>query len=122
YYKFDGGSKIHVRRPYPEDCTFPLRDDRFTDKWFIVDYVAQYDANPFGLYDMVGNVSEWTRSDYAAYPYSDGDGRNGNDVGRTKVARGGSWDDRPKSAGSTVRFEYESFQKVYDVGFRVIVE
>ncbi|MEE8450557.1 MAG: SUMF1/EgtB/PvdO family nonheme iron enzyme [Thermoguttaceae bacterium] len=122
YYKFDGGSKIHVRRPYPENSTFPLRDDRFTDKWFIVDYVAQYDANPFGLYDMVGNVSEWTRSDYATYPYNDANGRNDGDIGRTKVARGGSWDDRPKVVGSTRRFEYESFQKVYDVGFRVIVE
>jgi len=122
YYGFDGGSKIHVRRPYPENSKFPLRDDRFTDKWFIVDYVAQYDANPFGLYDMVGNVSEWTRSDYATYPYNDANGRNDGDIGRTKVARGGSWDDRPKVVGSTRRFEYESFQKVYDVGFRVIVE
>jgi hypothetical protein len=39
-----------------------------------------------------------------------------------KVARGGSWSDRPKDAGSTVRFAYESYQKVYNVGFRVVVE
>jgi len=70
----------------------------------------------------VGNVSEWTRSDYKAYPYQDGDGRNGGDVARAKVARGGSWDDRPKTAGSTIRFPFESYQKVYNVGFRVIIE
>jgi formylglycine-generating enzyme required for sulfatase activity len=39
-----------------------------------------------------------------------------------KVARGGSWNDRPKTAGSSIRFPYESYQKVFNVGFRVIIE
>ena len=39
-----------------------------------------------------------------------------------KVARGGSWADRPADAGSSVRRAYQPWQKVYDVGFRVIVE
>ena len=38
------------------------------------------------------------------------------------MARGGSWADRPADAGSAVRRAYEPWQKVYDVGFRVIVE
>ena len=118
---WDGGSRIHVRREYPVESVYPLRDDRFTDKWFIVDYVKQYEPSPWGLYDMVGNVSEWTRSNYQAYPYGE-DARNNGDVGQKKVARGGSWNDRPRTAGSSVRFAYESFQKVYNVGFRVIVE
>ena len=98
-----------------------MRDDRFTDKWFVVDYVRQYEPSPWGLYDMVGNVSEWTRSNYQGYPYGE-DGRNNGDVNQKKVARGGSWNDRPRTAGSSVRFAYESYQKVYNVGFRVIVE
>jgi len=121
YVSWDGGSKIHARRNYPEDYLYPLRDDRFTDKWFVVDIVKQYKPSPWGLYDIVGNVCEWTRSDYKAYPYAD-DGRNGCDLKNKKVARGGSWNDRPKTAGSSVRFPYESYQKVYNVGFRVIVE
>ncbi len=121
YVKWDGGSRIHVRREYPADSVYPLRDDRFTDKWFVVDYVKQYEPSPWGLYDMVGNVSEWTRSDYQAYPYGE-DGRNDCDLRRKKVARGGSWNDRPRTAGSSVRFPYESYQKVYNVGFRVIIE
>ncbi len=121
FVKWDGGSRVHVRREYSTDSVYPLRDDRFTDKWFIVDYVKQYEPSAWGLYDMVGNVSEWTRSDYQAYPYKE-DGRNNGDQAPQKVARGGSWNDRPRTAGSSVRFAYESYQKVYNVGFRVIVE
>ena len=122
YVSWDGGSKIHVRRDYPADYLFPLRDDRYADKWFIVDFVRQYEPNAWGLYDMVGNVCEWTYSDYKAYPYVRADGRNGGRLDVKKVARGGSWNDRPKTAGSSVRFAYESYQKVYNVGFRVVVE
>ena len=39
-----------------------------------------------------------------------------------KVARGGSWADRPITAGSSIRMPYESYQTVYNVGFRVIIE
>jgi formylglycine-generating enzyme required for sulfatase activity len=122
YVTWDGGSKIHIRRDYPADYLFPLRDDRFKDNWFVVDFVAQCEANPFGLQDIVGNVNEWTRSSYRAYPYNGVDGRNEGDISEMKVARGGSWADRPKDAGSTVRYPYESYQTVYNVGFRVIIE
>jgi formylglycine-generating enzyme required for sulfatase activity len=122
YVKWDGGSKVHIRRDYPENYLYPLRDDRFTDNWFTVDYVAQCTPNSFGLYDMVGNVSEWTRSSYQAYPYNDADGRNDAPLTEQRVARGGSWNDRPQNAGSSIRLPYESHQKVFDVGFRVVIE
>ena len=122
YVSWDGGSKVHARKNYPANYLYPLRDDRFTDKWIVVDFVKQYAPNAWGMCDAVGNVNEWTRSSYKAYPYKDSDGRNSGDVKDRKVARGGSWADRPKTAGSTVRFAFESYQKVYNVGFRVIVE
>ena len=49
------------------------------------------------------------------------DGRHDDSSGERKVARGGSWADRPADAGSTVRRAFESWQKVHDVGFRVIM-
>ncbi|GHT44324.1 hypothetical protein FACS189454_01390 [Planctomycetales bacterium] len=117
-----GGSLIMQRRFFPQGYPFPLRDDRFTDKWFTVDYVKQYEPNAWGLYDVIGNVWEWTRSDYAPYPYKDDDGRNSGDLTKKKVVRGGSHSDRPKVIGSAVRVPYETYQKIHNVGFRPIIE
>ncbi len=122
YTNWDGGSKVHIRRHYPEGHRFPLRDDRFEDKWIVSDYVKQYAPNAWGLYDMIGNAAEWTRSSYAPYPYRDDDGRNDGDVAKPKVVRGGSWSDRPAACGSAVRKSYPTWQKVFDVGVRVIIE
>ena len=119
---FPGASQLQPRHPYPPEMNFPLHDERFRDTWHVVDYVGQTEPNTWGLRDMVGNVSEWTRTSYQPYPYTDDDGRNDGDSLERKVARGGSWADRPANAGSSVRRAYESWQKVYDVGFRIIVE
>lgn len=119
---FNGPGTIQPFKPYPVDNNFPLRDERFKDRAKVVDYVGETEANTWGLKDMVGNVSEWTRSSYRTYPYAEEDGRNDGDPAQRKVARGGSWADRPADAGSSVRKPYESWQKVYDVGFRVIIE
>jgi len=91
----------------------------------VPDSVGKYgpaSANAFGLLDMAGNVAEWTLSTYKPYPYVDGDGRNApSDSGR-KVARGGSYYDRPFRARSAVRFDYAAWQCVHNVGFRVLCE
>lgn len=122
YTSWESGATIHVRRPYPSNSVFPLRDNRFKDNWFIVDFVAQTQPNAWGLFDMIGNVCEWTRSDYKAYPYAENDGRNSNSATERKVARGGSWNDRPKVTGSATRYPYLPWQKVYNVGIRLIIE
>ncbi len=119
---FQGGPIIMERKPYPPEMNFPLHDERFEDKWFVVDFVAQYEANPWGLKDIIGNVSEWTRSSYQPYPYQEDDGRNNGDAGERKVARGGSWASRPADARSAMRLPYEAFQPVHDVGIRLVIE
>jgi len=82
--------------------------------------VGAYAPNPWGLFDMHGNVAEWTRSDYRPYPYLDDDGRNNLSLSTRKVARGGSWRDRTSRCGSAFRLAYETWQPVANVGFRVI--
>ena len=51
--------------------------------------VTEYPANAYGLYNMHGNVAEWTWDWYAEY------GTNPEE-GRYKVVRGGGWNDFPK--------------------------
>ena len=36
--------------------------------------------------------------------------------------RGGSWYDRPKRCRSAFRLSYPAWQKVYNVGFRIVIE
>jgi formylglycine-generating enzyme required for sulfatase activity len=49
-------------------------------------------ASPYGLYDMAGNVSEWTASRRLGYPYVPDDGREAAPFTGTSMAvRGGSW-------------------------------
>jgi formylglycine-generating enzyme required for sulfatase activity len=119
---YPGGSRLRRAHPYDNMLNYPLRDNRFNDGSLVSNYAGEYQANPWGLKDIIGNVSEWTRSDYLPYPYKASAGRTSCDVKKKKVARGGSWYDRPVTAGASVRFPYDSYQKVHNVGFRVIVE
>jgi serine/threonine-protein kinase len=47
----------------------------------------------YGLVDMAGNVLEWTRSLYKAYPYDPEDGREDLEAGDPRVLRGGAFYD-----------------------------
>lgn len=78
----------------------------------------KYEANPFGLYCMHGNVAEWTRSDYVPYPYKE----NPKKVSEYKVVRGGSCIERPKYSTAYSRKGFYPYQCVFNVGFRVIIE
>ena len=97
-------------------------DDRFNDGGFVSEDVGRYRSNPWGLHDMHGNVWEWTRSAYRPYPYRDDDGRNDPRLEQRRTVRGGSWYDRPQHARCATRAAYRSYQRVYNVGFRVICE
>ncbi len=103
---------------------FVPRDEQYNDGVLHLAPVGTYQPNAFGLYDMHGNVAEWTLSKYQSYPWKDKDGRNGQleDQDALRTIRGGSWRDRPKRATSSWRWGYPAWRKVYNVGFRVIIE
>ena len=79
-------------------------------------------ANPFGLYDVLGNVWEWTQDCYqASYDPSILAGRafepKGNCAGR--VLRGGSWSGGPDFVRSANRSGSFPGDRTLDLGFRV---
>jgi len=105
----------------PPIVDYELRDPRFNDKVLHLANVGSFKPNAFGLYDMHGNVAEWTRSAYKPYPYKD-DARNNTMADEKKVVRGGSWNSRQIRATSTWRWGYPGWMRPFDVGFRVIIE
>lgn len=84
--------------------------------------VASFRANPFGLYDMLGNVFQWVQDCYADnYQNAPADGsavleNNSCDV---RVLRGGSWSYSPNYLRSAYRGGYNPGIRGYDIGFRV---
>jgi formylglycine-generating enzyme required for sulfatase activity len=99
-----------------------LCEARFDDGVVGTAQVGQYRPNHWGLYDMCGNVCEWTRSVYKAYLYREDDGRHYRGGMGKRVVRGGSWCDRPERARSAFRLGYQPFYRVHNVGFRVVMD
>jgi formylglycine-generating enzyme required for sulfatase activity len=83
--------------------------------------VGQKQPNPWGLYDMHGNVWEWAqdwydKSHYAKSPASDPRGPSG---GSSRVLRGGSWIVSARFLRSAIRFHYSPEFRYEDYGFRL---
>ena len=110
-----------IKNPNKNEDFVP-KDERFDDGILHLAPCGHYAANPWGLNDMAGNVAEWTRSSYRPYPYGPTAERDDATSLAKKTVRGGSWYDRPKHARSGFRQAYPAWQKVSNVGFRVIVE
>lgn len=101
----------------------PLRGDYAADQALYTVEAESFEPNDFGLYNMAGNVSEWTNSSYdaASYTYSSTMNPNVNDPNNhRKVVRGGSWKDVAYFLQVSSRdYEYDSIKTSY-IGFRTI--
>ena len=81
--------------------------------------VGQFPGNAFGLYDMHGNVWEWTCSIYEA-DYNGEEARCGDgDNYDERAVRGGSWSDSPWVLRSNFRGNFERSERYSVIGFRL---
>lgn len=106
----------------------PMRGDYVEDGGFYTVRIDSYEPNDYGLFNMAGNVAEWTVTAYdeSVYEYVGElnpdytyDAKQGElPVFKRKVVRGGSWKDIQYyvQVGSRA-YEYQDSAKCY-IGFR----
>jgi len=82
--------------------------------------VASYPdgMSPYGVYNLAGNVWEWTQSLYIDYPYDSLDGRDSFEAVGERVLRGGAWDEHLRYVRAALRPRSRPGSYNLDVGFR----
>ena len=101
----------------------PQRGDYAADAALYTVEAKSYEPNEYNLYNMAGNVSEWTNSSYdpGAYDYVSTMNPNaGSGQNKRKVIRGGSWKDVAYFLQVSTRdYEYQDSARSY-IGFRTV--
>lgn len=126
YSKYPWGSDVITR----DNANYGREDHKGPvpigkDRWKYATPVRQFPANKWGLFDMAGNVWEWTADCYEAdfYVKSPANDPHNDPAGRAcnMVVRGGSWEDDSFFLRSSMRNNFSPAKGYPDVGFRCVL-
>jgi sulfatase modifying factor 1 len=126
------------RLPAEAEWEYGARGGSTSARYGELDAIAWYDKNSngtthavggkqpnqFGLFDMLGNVWEWTSDWYGEKYYSEqqeADPR-GPSEGQARVVRGGSWVNLSLFARASIRDRFEPSRQSSSLGFRCVGE
>jgi len=107
------------------DCSLANFGNSWTDECkreepFHTRPVGSYPPNPWGLYDIVGNVWEWCQDWYAGYPTVAVTDPAGPEFGERRVVRGGSWWSYSRYCRSAARAWCGPEDRWFTLGFRLV--
>ncbi|MCL2709612.1 MAG: SUMF1/EgtB/PvdO family nonheme iron enzyme [Planctomycetaceae bacterium] len=105
-----------IANPNPFDDRYP-KDERFDDGALLHVSGGQYKSNPWGLFDMHGNVAEFTKTTKDGRDVDVSTAGNSDEI----TVMGGSWYDRPYRSTSDFKRYYPVYQPVFNTGFRIVV-
>ena len=83
--------------------------------------VDSFSENPYGLYNMHGNVSEWVWDYYSEYSTEAQTDPAGPAFGTLRVYRGGGWNDFAKNMRSAYRATLEQNKGSFNLGIRFVL-
>ncbi len=93
----------------------------WNDGYAFTSPVGTFKPNPWGLYDMGGNVDQWCADGFGPYRAGHIKDPNGIDGANNRTLRGGSWLDVPSLCRSAGRYDGDPAHCHDHLGFRVVL-
>ncbi|QQO07790.1 formylglycine-generating enzyme family protein [Breznakiella homolactica] len=106
-----------IEEHYFSQNQMEVRAGRYRDRTLAL---GSLPANPWGLYEMHGNVWEWCWDWYGPYDAADRDNPAGPASGNYKVNRGGGWNDFARHLRSAYRAAFPPGNRTFNIGFRLV--
>ena len=112
-----GHYPYEIEENYFDDSVLETRPGRYRQTTVEVN---SFSPNPWGLYNMHGNVNEWCWDLYGAYDLTNAVDPTGAETGTRRVYRGGGWNDFGKNLRSAYRAAGELNMASYNLGIRLV--